>query len=381
LLEATAATDGGRPTDEYVTDGGFGEDEESVGDVEHFDPSATDEDTETSDGDETDTDADEDSEDDEETTDEDDTVDGGANEADDQTAVGEEDDESEDDEGEADEDEAEQTDATEEDDESEDDEGETDEKDADESAGDNENEADEDEADDSEEADTEGTDEATTADDADGAVDDTAFAMPEEDEETAVIEDTDATGRVETVGESAANPDGDSTTETDHVGVVSLDARLDCRADGEPTNRNGYRQLFEAGLDSLAVLGARHFESSTAEAEFLRDRDGTVVTAEEVADDPVEATDRALGAMDAVDQFYVSIDLSVLDPAAAPGVSDPAPGGLSTRELFRVVRLLAADDRIAGIELVEAVPTLDQDDRTVDAAARVVAHAVASISQ
>ncbi|MXR50150.1 hypothetical protein GRX03_00805 [Halovenus sp. WSH3] len=195
--------------------------------------------------------------------------------------------------------------------------------------------------------------------------------MPDSETETEVIE-----------GGAASPAEETGAGESGSVGVVSLDARLDCQpGDGEPTNRSAYRQLLADGLDALAVLGARHFESSTAEADVLRDNDGTVVTAEEVADDPVEATDRALGAMEEVDHLYVSIDLSVLDAAAAPGVSDPAPGGLSTRELFRVVRLLTSDDRIAGVELVEAAPPLDRDGRTVEAAARAVAHAVGTIGE
>jgi arginase family enzyme len=83
--------------------------------------------------------------------------------------------------------------------------------------------------------------------------------------------------------------------------------------------------------------------------------------------------------MAAADHLYVSIDLSVLDPAAAPGVSEPAPGGLTSRELFRVVRLLVSDDRLAGLELIETVPSLDESSRTVDAAARAVAHAVSTV--
>ncbi|SDJ25716.1 formiminoglutamase [Halovenus aranensis] len=158
------------------------------------------------------------------------------------------------------------------------------------------------------------------------------------------------------------------------VGVVSLDAHLDCRAvRGEPSSGAPYRQLWEAGLDEMAVLGARHFETSTVYAEYLREQGGEVVTAEEVGDDPVEATDRALAAVE-TDHLYVSVDIDVLDATAAPGVSAPTPGGITTRELFRLVRLLASVDRLAGFEVVETAPPLCPDGRTADAAARTVAH-------
>lgn len=159
------------------------------------------------------------------------------------------------------------------------------------------------------------------------------------------------------------------------LGVVNLDAHLDVRAvRGDATRGTPYRQLFEAGLDAYACVGARHFETSTPYHDYLRERGGAVVTPDEVADDPVAAADRALDAMGGVEAVYVSVDLDVLDAPAAPGVSAPTPGGITSRELLRLLRLLAADDRVAGFEVVEYTPRLDADDRTARAGARAVAH-------
>jgi len=162
--------------------------------------------------------------------------------------------------------------------------------------------------------------------------------------------------------------------EDSSVGVLNVDAHLDVREvrDG-PTSGTPYRQLHEAGLDSYACIGARHFETSTAYHEYVRANGGTVVTAEEVTADLPEAVDRALSTLDTVDRIYCSVDIDVLD-AIYSGSSAPTPGGLLPRELFRLVRLVAKDDRIAGFELVECAPPLDVDGRTVDAAARTVAH-------
>ncbi|EMA38754.1 formimidoylglutamase [Halobiforma nitratireducens] len=162
------------------------------------------------------------------------------------------------------------------------------------------------------------------------------------------------------------------------VGVINLDAHLDVRepVDG-PSSGTPYRQLLENGLDRYACLGARHFETSTAYHDYVRERRGEVVTAEEVGEDAVAAARRALEAMDDVDRVYVSVDCDVLDAAAAPGVSAPTPGGITTRELFRVLRVLAGDDRIAGFEVVECSPSLDRENATVDAAARAIAHFLA----
>jgi formiminoglutamase/agmatinase len=162
------------------------------------------------------------------------------------------------------------------------------------------------------------------------------------------------------------------------VGVVNLDAHLDVREVRKaPTSGTPYRQLFEAGLDAYACLGARHHETSTAYADYLAECGGRVVTAEEVSRDLDRALQRARDAVGGVDHLYVSVDCDVLEAAAAPAVSAPTPGGLTTRELFRIVRRLADDDRIAGFEVVECAPPLAEGDRTAAAAARAVAHFLA----
>ena len=175
------------------------------------------------------------------------------------------------------------------------------------------------------------------------------------------------------------------------LGVINFDAHLDVReVRGDATSGTPYRQLFEAGLDAYACVGARHFETSTAYAEYVaeqgrathggdangasRGRGGEIVTAETVGDDPSAAVDRAVDAMGDVDAIYVSVDLDVLDATAAPGVSAPTPGGLATRELFRMLRELAGESRVVGFEVVECAPPLDTDGRTAAAGARAVAH-------
>lgn len=163
------------------------------------------------------------------------------------------------------------------------------------------------------------------------------------------------------------------------VGVVSLDAHLDCREvrDG-PTSGTPYRQLFERGLDSLVVLGARHFETSTAYHEYLSEQGGTIHLAPAVGADPAGVAEAALEDLSDVDTVYVSLDVDVLDAMAAPGVSAPTPGGLTSRELFEVLARLATDDRVAGFEVVEVAPSLDTGKRTVTAAARAIAHFLAN---
>ncbi|AUX08172.1 formiminoglutamase [Halalkaliarchaeum desulfuricum] len=161
------------------------------------------------------------------------------------------------------------------------------------------------------------------------------------------------------------------------IGVVNFDAHLDCRElhDG-PTSGTPYRQLLEEGLDTYVAVGARHFETSGAYVEFVRERGGTIVPADAFARGADAVVDTVREAVADADLLYVSVDCDVLDAAVAPGVSAPTPGGITSRELFAATGELVRDDRLAGFEVVECAPPLDVNRRTVDTAARTVAHAL-----
>jgi len=55
--------------------------------------------------------------------------------------------------------------------------------------------------------------------------------------------------------------------------------------------------------------------------------------------------------------LYLSLDLDVLDPAFAPGVSHPEPGGYSTREVVDIIQ--AIDAPLIGADIVEYNPLKD----------------------
>ena len=81
----------------------------------------------------------------------------------------------------------------------------------------------------------------------------------------------------------------------------------------------------------------------------------------------------ALGARPVVDRgerIYLSVDLDGLDPAFAPGVSHPEPGGLTVREVLSLVQGLAAP--LVGADVVECNPAVDPTGITSGVAAKLV---------
>ncbi|MEM9325860.1 MAG: agmatinase [Bacteroidota bacterium] len=60
--------------------------------------------------------------------------------------------------------------------------------------------------------------------------------------------------------------------------------------------------------------------------------------------------------------LYISLDLDVLDPAFAPGVSHHEPGGLSTRQVLDLLQ--GIDVNVVGADMVEYNPVRDVHDMT-----------------
>lgn len=69
--------------------------------------------------------------------------------------------------------------------------------------------------------------------------------------------------------------------------------------------------------------------------------------------------------------LYISFDLDALDPAFAPGLSHPEPGGLSVRQAIDVIQGFSAP-RIIGADIVECNPRQDPTGITAMAAAKLL---------
>jgi agmatinase len=69
--------------------------------------------------------------------------------------------------------------------------------------------------------------------------------------------------------------------------------------------------------------------------------------------------------------LYLSIDIDVVDPAAAPGTGTPEAGGIPSRELLEAIRLMKGLN-LVGFDLVEVSPDLDVNNVTSALAAKVV---------
>jgi arginase len=72
--------------------------------------------------------------------------------------------------------------------------------------------------------------------------------------------------------------------------------------------------------------------------------------------------------LDLTGPVYLSLDMDVLDPAYAPGVSHHEPGGLSTRDVLRIIQ--GIQPPVVGADIVEFNPKRDTSGITAAAAAK-----------
>lgn len=62
--------------------------------------------------------------------------------------------------------------------------------------------------------------------------------------------------------------------------------------------------------------------------------------------------------------FHVSFDMDACDPAEAPGVGTPVPGGLTYREAHLAMELIGDSGGMTSVEIVEVNPVMDVANKT-----------------
>ncbi|TDD84332.1 agmatinase [Saccharopolyspora karakumensis] len=167
------------------------------------------------------------------------------------------------------------------------------------------------------------------------------------------------------------------TREHGPVALVHFDAHLDTwdtYFNAPVTHGTIFRRAFEEGLlveDHSMHLGIRGPIYDQIDLDDDKAFGFRTIRANDLDVIGIE------GAVDAVRQrvgdapVYVSVDIDVLDPAFAPGTGTPESGGLTSRELLRLLRNLNGLN-IVGADVVEVSPAYDHAEITSVAAATVV---------
>jgi agmatinase len=157
------------------------------------------------------------------------------------------------------------------------------------------------------------------------------------------------------------------------VAVLHFDAHLDTWDTyfGAPvTHGTPFRRASEEGLIDLTAschVGTRGPLYSKSDLDDDSRLGFAVVTSEYVEEAGLDAAIDRMRERIGDRPLYISIDIDVLDPAHAPGTGTPEAGGLTSRELLRMLRSLS-DKHIVGADVVEVSPPYDHAQLTAVAA-------------
>lgn len=161
------------------------------------------------------------------------------------------------------------------------------------------------------------------------------------------------------------------------VALLHFDAHLDTwdtYFGAEYTHGTPFRRAFEEGIidtDAVMHVGTRGPLYGTQDLEDDARFGFGIVTSNDVMRLGVDAVTRLLRERVGDRPLYVSLDIDVLDPAHAPGTGTPEPGGMTSRELYEILRGLRGC-HLVGADVVEVAPAYDHAELTGLAAAHVV---------
>lgn len=172
------------------------------------------------------------------------------------------------------------------------------------------------------------------------------------------------------------------------VGLVVFDTHLDLSESfggDRLTRASPLLRICELGAVDprrIAVIGVRGPRNLPEWTPLQRELGITVFPMEQVERRGIESVAseaREIASADGA-ALYVSVDIDSIDPAFAPGTNSPEPGGLTSREIIRGVRI-AARDGFAGFDVVEVSPDFDTASGTTSVlAARLLVEALACLA-
>ncbi len=175
------------------------------------------------------------------------------------------------------------------------------------------------------------------------------------------------------------------------VGMIWIDAHSDFNTSESSPSGNIHGMpvaaLVGEGPESLVNVGgaAPKLKSSQIVQIGIRDLDPVererlirsgihVFTMRHVDELGMAAVARqALDRLRHLPRLHVSLDMDSLDPAEAPGVGTPVPGGLTYREAHLLMEILGDSGRVQSLDIVEINPILDEMNKTAELAVELAA--------
>jgi agmatinase len=182
---------------------------------------------------------------------------------------------------------------------------------------------------------------------------------------------------------------GDHSLTTEAIQAVSKAIKkklsllyFDAHPDFVSSTRNYYGSVLTDSTQSLNFRKSMLVGTRAAEPEELENAKTAnlkIVNPLDVAELGVKRVAQMIRTRTGGSKVYISVDLDCVDPAFAPGVSVPSPGGLSSIDLIYLLNKALRAGNVVGIDIVELAPDYDINDMTAMLAARIMSECIASI--
>jgi agmatinase len=136
------------------------------------------------------------------------------------------------------------------------------------------------------------------------------------------------------------------------IGVLQVDAHLDLRHEWNDSRYNHacvMRRVLEAGIHPLVQVATRAV--SKEEHEVVTAHGLKPFYAHQI--DPADYSwiNEVLDALP--EKIYLTVDLDGLDPSEMPGTGTPEPGGLSYRQLVRLLQAVGRKKHVVAADVNE----------------------------
>lgn len=154
------------------------------------------------------------------------------------------------------------------------------------------------------------------------------------------------------------------------LNVLQFDAHLDLK-DSYLGNKYSHVTVMKRiseilGKDKIISVGARSF--SKDEMEFAK-RNVILKSLERLVEYEIKGP------------VYVTIDMDIIDPSFAPGVSTPVSNGVSPEEFLDMLLKLKNKMDVVGFDIVETVPAHDNNNVTSLLAAEIMKTAILNFKE
>jgi arginase len=167
------------------------------------------------------------------------------------------------------------------------------------------------------------------------------------------------------------------------IGIIWIDAHGDWNDDNSTETGNMHGMPYSAvcgwGPDSMVDFGQKpHFvptahcvqvaghDFDPAEAERMKEAGMNVFSMTDVdRRGMTEIMEEAIriASTDTVG-IHLSFDVDAITPEYAPGTGTPVPNGITAREAFLAVEMIARSGKLISMDLVEVNPILDERNKT-----------------